>query len=104
MKPLIDQAKLLQTLVTSYDVEAGEKVSVAKIYNMILSAPTESPSEGYWYPAMDENGWRCSVCGHDICYNTFEGDDECYCKSCGSYMINHNEFMLDNKKRDFELI
>jgi hypothetical protein len=53
---------------------------------------------------MDGNGWRCSVCGHDICYNTFEGDDECYCKSCGSYMINHNEFMLDNKKREFGLV
>lgn len=97
MKALIDKAKLLQELVESYDVEAGEKISAAKLYSLVLAQKDEEPSVGYWIPARDGDGWVCSVCNHDICYLSFDGPYERFCRNCGSMMINHDEFISENK-------
>lgn len=98
MRPLIDKAKLLQELVESYDVEAGQQISAAKLYNLIRSQKEVEPVVGYWYPAMDENGWICSNCGGDVCYLQFEGQNERFCRYCGAMMINAEDFELQDKK------
>ena len=98
MKPLIDKAKLLQELVESYDVEAGQSVSAAKIYNLIRSQKEEEPLIAYWYPDMDGDGWRCSNCNHDICYLSFEGDWEHFCRNCGAQMMNCGDFTIEDKR------
>lgn len=98
MRPLIDKAKLLQELVESYDVEAGQQISVSKLYNLIRNQKNVEPTVAYWYPAMDENGWVCSNCGNDVCYLQFEGAQEQYCRCCGAYMYNNDEFTCKDKE------
>ena len=92
MRPLIDKAKLLQELVESYDVDAGEKISTSKIYNLILNQKEEEPLISYFYPARDGDGWRCSNCGEDICYLLFNGVKERFCRYCGAEIINADQF------------
>ena len=100
MQPLINKAKLLQKLVESCDVEAGQQISASKIYNMIRSEPDVELEEltAYWYPDMDGDGWRCSNCNHDICYLSFEGTWEKFCRNCGAAMINANDFICEDRK------
>lgn len=99
MEPLINKAKLLQNLVDSYDVEMGQKISSAKVYNIIRAQPEVNLEHltAYWYPDMDGNGWRCSNCNHDICYLQFEGNWEKFCRNCGAEMINADDFICENK-------
>ena len=98
MRPLIDKAKLLQELVETYDVEAGEKISAAKLYNLVRAQKEVEPLIAYFYPAMDGDGWVCSNCGNDICYLQFEGENEHFCRNCGAEIINANDFYIEGKQ------
>lgn len=103
MKPLIDKAKLMQELVESYDIEAGQQISAAKLYSLIRAQKEVEPVIGYWYPAMDGDGWICSSCGEDVCYLSFDGQNEHFCRHCGAMMINAEDFAIRNNK-DWRLI
>lgn len=100
MEPLINKAKLLQSLVNNYDVEMGQEISSAKIYNLIRAQPEVEikHNTAYWYPAMDGDGWCCSNCNHDICYLQFEGNYEKFCRHCGAEMINAKDFICEGRK------
>lgn len=95
MKPLISKAKLMQEIVDTYDVEAGQQVSVVKLYNMVRAQPEENPDTGYWLPSMDGDGVYCSSCGSDCDLWSF--DAYAYCPRCGSYQLNYNDFHRDDR-------
>ena len=88
MKPLIDKRPLLEKITSKYDVEEGEKVSSATIYNMILNAPEVKRRQGYWFSSMDGDGHTCSWCGHDFCYLQYidERPEWKFCPNCGAEM------------------
>lgn len=95
MQPLIDKAKLLQSLVDTYDVEGGQSVSTAKIYKMIRAQKVEEFPTTYFIPTMDGDGMRCEACNTDFDIWTFIPWN--FCPSCGANILNSDYFERDDK-------